>query len=147
MQVKFKKENPNAVMPLKTEGNAGLDMTAISKEETSDFVEYDTGIAIEIPEGYVGLLFPRSSVSKMDLTLCNSVGVIDPSYRGTIRFRYKCIAMPIDFSLDELDYKIYNVGDRVGQLIIMPYPDIELVESDALTSTDRGDKGYGSTGR
>ncbi len=147
MQVKFKKNHPDAAAPLQSEGNAGMDMTAISKEETADFIEYDTGISMEIPDGYVGLLFSRSSVSKMDLTLCNAVGVVDSSYRGTIRFRFKCIAMPIDFALDDLDYKVYNVGDRIGQLIIIPYPKIELIESDELSSTERGDNGYGSTGR
>lgn len=57
--------------------DAGMDMVAISKTETENYIEFDTGIAVEIPEGFVGLIFPRSSISKKDLSLCNSVGVID----------------------------------------------------------------------
>lgn len=144
MKVKFKKLNNKAVIPsYGTEGAAGLDMTAISKEihynkdGTLAFIEYDTGISLEIPIGFVGLVFPRSSVSKLDMSLANSVGVIDSDYRGSISFRFKTTSF--------MPGKQYEVGDRVGQLVVVPYPQIELEEVDTLNETQRGEGGYGST--
>jgi dUTP pyrophosphatase len=98
-------------------------------------VTYDTGIAIEIPQGYVGLLFPRSSVSKTVLTLSNSVGVIDSGYRGSIMFKFRYPE----------EGPVYEVGDRVGQIIIMPYPQISFEEVEELSETERGEGGFGST--
>jgi dUTP pyrophosphatase len=100
-------------------------------------VTYDTGLSIEIPEGYVGLLFPRSSVSKTTLNLANSVGVIDSGYRGPLmlKFRY----------LEEGD--VYEVGDRVAQLVIMKLPFVEIIEVSELSSSERGEGGFGSTGK
>lgn len=140
MNVKIKKLSPNAVIPVYAKpGDAGLDLVAISEEWTEDngMVTYDTGLAIEIPEGHVGLLFPRSSVSKTILTLANSVGVIDSGYRGPImlKFRYPEEGM------------VYEVGEKVGQIIILPYPQITFEEVDELSSTDRGEGGFGSTGK
>ena len=142
MQVKVKKLHPNAVIPSYSKaGDAALDMTAISvdKDEYGNAV-YKTGLAIEIPEGYVGLLFPRSSNSKTDLYLTNHVGVIDSGYRGEIMFKYRGVR-------GLLDAKIYAKNERVGQLIILPYPQIELIESDTLSETERGNGGFGSTGK
>ena len=90
MDVKVKLLHKDAQLPKYAgQGDAGLDLTCVSVNEEESFIEYDTGVSIEIPEGYVGLLFPRSSVSKKDIMLCNSVGVIDSSYRGSIKVRYK----------------------------------------------------------
>ena len=145
MVVKFKKLSPNAVTPsyAKT-GDAGMDITAIAhKINTSDnYIEYYSGLAVEIPPGYVGLLFPRSSVSKTDLNLANCVGVVDSGYRGELTFRYKFAKDAFFASL-----KRYQDGDRVGQLVIMPYPQIELLEVEDLSESDRGDGSYGSTGK
>jgi dUTP pyrophosphatase len=99
-------------------------------------VTYNTGLAIEIPEGHVGLLFPRSSISKTVLSLANSVGVIDSGYRGSIMFKFRYPE----------EGMVYDVGDRVGQIIIMPYPTIEFEETEELSSTERGQGGFGSTG-
>ena len=143
MRVKFKKTEKEAVLPIKTAGNAGLDMTALRVEHTDMYTEYDTGIAVQIPEGYVGLLFPRSSISKYDIVLANSVGVIDSSYRGPIKFRFKKKA---NTSHAKKYPKMYTIGDKIGQLVILPYPDIEIVEVDELSSTERGEGGFGSTG-
>ena len=127
----------NPVVPKYTKpGDAGLDLTAISVTtyfEAGDFHEYGTGLAFEIPEGHVGLLYPRSSITNKRMMLKNSVGVIDSGYRGEVKLRF----------IGEQDYK---VGDRVGQLIIMPYPQIELKEVADLEQSDRGVGGYGSTG-
>jgi dUTP pyrophosphatase len=142
MQVKIKKLHPDAVIPSYSKaGDAAMDLTAISveKDEYGNAV-YGTGLAIEIPEGYVGLLFPRSSNSKTDLYLTNHVGVIDSGYRGEIMFKYRGVRGLIDA-------KIYAKNERVGQLIILPYPQIELIESDTLSETERGSGGFGSTGK
>jgi dUTP pyrophosphatase len=142
MKVKFKKLNTNAIVPKYSKsGDAGLDLTATSKDSLNNpqygFVEYGTGLAVEIPEGYVGLLFPRSSISNTGLIMANSVGVIDSGYRGEIKFRFKYIPGTAD----------YNIGDRVGQLIILPYPSIETEEVDELNSSERGEGGFGSSGK
>ena len=140
MEVKIKRLHPNAVIPRYAKnGDAGMDLTAISVYRDDDGnIVYGTGISIEIPQGYVGFLFPRSSNSKTNLTLTNSTGVIDSGYRGEISMKFK-----------ELKYEIkrYDIGDRIGQLIIMPYPQIEFKEVDELSKSERGDAGYGSTGR
>jgi dUTP pyrophosphatase len=141
MQVRVKRLHIDAKIPAYSKpGDAGLDLTAISmSRDKHDNITYGTGLAIEIPQGYVGLIYPRSSNSKTDLYLTNHVGVIDSGYRGEIMFKYR----PNNGTFA----KIYHVGDRVGQLIIMPYPQIELVESDELTDSVRGDAGFGSTGK
>jgi len=138
MKVKIKKLAPTAVVPkYAKDGDAGLDLTATSRRsDPQGFIEYGTSLSIEIPYGHVGLLFPRSSISKVNMTLCNAVGVIDSGYRGEICLRFKPAGMGVG---------IYEVGDRVGQLIIVPYPQIELEEVDELDETVRGVGGFGST--
>lgn len=142
MKVKIKKLHPDAVIPSYAKpGDAGMDLTAVSMEPIFGQVTYGTGISIEIPVGYVGLLFPRSSICNTYLTLSNSVGVIDSAYRGEIK---------AVFNLDEhgegRDYTCYSVGDRIAQLVIIPYPRISFEEVDELTDTERGTSGYGSSG-
>ena len=144
MDVKIKKLDPKAVIPKYAKpGDAGMDLTAIRYEydEKHDNHVYGTGLSIEIPEGYVGLLFPRSSNRKTDAYMTNHVGVIDSGYRGEIMITYKT---RFDCS-DEYD-RPYNEGDRVAQLMIIPYPEINLVEVDELSKTERGEGGHGSTG-
>lgn len=141
MKVKIKKKHTDAVTPeYKTEGAACLDLVAVDASFTPGmpYVEYDTGIALEIPEGYVGLIYPRSSVSDRGLTLCNSTGIIDSDYRGSIKFRFYNMNEWCDF---------YDIGDRIGQIMIVPYPRIEFEESYELGDTERGTGGYGSTGQ
>ena len=105
----------------------------------TDYIEYDTGLAFEIEEGYVGLVFPRSSVPKYHLSLANAVSVVDSGYRGSVTARFKK-------TLDRAWATEYNVGDRIAQIIILPYPQVEFVEADELSSTERGAGGYGSSG-
>ncbi len=141
MQIKFKKLVETAITPTYAKPNdCGLDLTAISETTVEEsgfgYIEYGTGIAAEIPEGFVGLLFPRSSISQTGLILANSVGVVDSGYRGEIKLRFKWIK----------GAKQYNVGDRIGQLVILPYPIIELLEVDELTQTARAAEGFGSSG-
>ena len=139
MKIRFKKLSPSAVVPRKAHASdAGFDLTCTRYEVTNgELFTYHTDIAVEIPDGYVGLLFPRSSIYKQDLFLTNSVGVIDSGYRGevTAKFRPHLFAKP------------YDKGDRVAQMIIMPYPHVDFVEVDELSESDRGEGGYGSTGK
>lgn len=146
MKLKIKKLVPEAVVPkIANIGDAGADMTAIDKSyDGYGNVVYKTGIAMEIPLGYVGLLFPRSSVSKKTISLANSVGVIDSTYRGEIIFKFKPTP---HFTVEELGDFEYEVGDRIGQIIILPYPEIEYEEVDDLSDTVRGTDGFGSTGK
>lgn len=140
MKIKIKKLHEDAVIPTYAKhGDAGMDLTTATGPKWSDnYVEYDTGLAMEIPEGYVGLLFPRSSISKTNLILANCVGVVDSGYRGPIKLRFK--------SVGSVPGSRYKNGDRVGQIIIMPVPAFEFDEVKELSDTSRGDGGFGSTG-
>lgn len=137
MKIKIKKLHPGAIKPKYAKlGDAGMDFTAASITYDRDYITYHTGWALQIPENHVGLLFPRSSVYKTKQMLSNSVGVIDSGYRGEIMFKFTR-------STDELEYYI---GDRIGQILIIPYPKIEFIETHELSETERGEGGYGSTG-
>ena len=136
--LKFKKLVETAVVPNKaTSGSNGFDLTATSKEWHDEFQAYvyGTGVAIEIPKGYVGLLFPRSSVRKYTLTMANCVGVIDSDYRGEIMATFR--------PTNPYQGKVYNVGDKCCQLLIFESPEFEIEEVDELSDTERGTKGHG----
>jgi dUTP pyrophosphatase len=144
MKVKIKKLHSDAIIPKYAKpGDAGMDLTAISCEVTPNYVEYDTGLAFEIPEGYVGLIFARSSVSNKDLVLKNCVGVCDSSYRGSVKLRFHSTF----FGMFSTNFRpnFYDPGERVGQIIILPYPQIELEEVEELSDSERGIGGFGST--
>ena len=148
MKVKIKKLDERAVVPsYAKKGDAGLDFTAvnISKDNVGN-ITYHTGLAIEIPEGYVGLLFPRSSISKKQQFLTNSVGVIDSGYRGEIMAKFKPVMGSYESILDLFESNEYQVGDKIVQLIILPYPQIEFEEVEELSETERGYGGFGHTG-
>jgi dUTP pyrophosphatase len=163
MQVKVKKLVENAVVPAYGKpGDAGMDLTATSMSfDTDGNVVYGVGLAFEIPEGYVGLLFPRSSNAKKGLALTNSVGVIDSGYRGEVMFKFKPTVKFYDFNPDSASHNEYSkvqginaynvdayaIGDRIGQIIIMPYPQVTFEEVSELSDTERGEGGYGSTGK
>ncbi len=138
--VKVKKLDPNAVIPTYSkDGDAGMDLTITNiKENTTFSISYGFGISMEIPKGYVGLVFPRSSVRNQDLILSNCVGVIDSGYRGELQATFK--------KTQGLDSISYNVGERGAQIVILPYPQIRMVESNELSNTERGEGGFGSTG-
>lgn len=139
LEVKIKKLNENAVIPAYAKpGDAGMDLTAVSHEYKNGNHIYGTGLAIEIPKGHVGLLFPRSSNRKTRAYLTNHVGVIDSGYRGEIMLTFK--------NVDLTALEPYKVGDRIAQLMIVPYPTIELIEVEELSETERGTGGHGSTG-
>jgi len=137
--LRLKKLVPEAVIPAYAKpGDAGLDLTATSVnfDETTRKLSVGFGLAAEIPAGHVGLLFPRSSIHKTGMILSNCVGVIDSGYRGEIRSIFYVPA----------GAKPYAVGDRCAQLIVMPYPQVQVIEADELSDTVRGAGGFGSTG-
>ena len=147
MKVRIKKLNEGAKVPsYSKEGDAGLDFTAveISRDNVGN-ITYHTGLAVEIPQGYVGLLFPRSSISKKQQFLTNGVGMIDSSYRGEIMAKFKPVMGTYDTILDLFESNEYQVGDRIVQMIIIPYPQIEFEEVEELSSSERGHGGFGST--
>ena len=140
--IKFKALHSDAVLPSRAHpSDAGLDLTAVSYDinETEGYIEYDTGIACEIPVGCVGLLTARSSITKKDLMLKNSVGVIDSSYRGPIKARF--------YRTKPGSRNIYARGERIAQLLIVPIKleDAEFVSE--LSDTSRSTGGFGSTGK
>lgn len=148
MEVKIKRLVEDAVIPAYAhDTDAGLDLVATSYEYKDDIHchVYGTGLAVEIPEGYVGLLFPRSSNRKTESYLTNHVGVVDSGYRGEIMLSFKTRDYK-EVAIQQL-YKPYEVGDKVAQLIIMPYPKIKFIEVDELSNSDRGENGHGSTGK
>ncbi len=144
MKVPFIKLQPNAVTP--TYGSAcaaGADLYALADSDilipAGKTVFVSTGIAMEIPEGFVGLVFARSSMgAKRNLAPANKVGVIDSDYRGEIR-----VVLHNHGDTDQ----VVAPGERVAQLVIVPYLTAEFEECSSLSDTERGDGGFGSTGR
>jgi dUTP pyrophosphatase len=167
LTVNIKKLHPDAVIPKYAKpGDAGMDLVATSKiYDKYGNVSYGVGLGFEIPDGYVGLLFPRSSNSKQDILLSNSVGVLDSGYRGEVFFKFKPSAAFVDeqpapsidsdtFDRIELpnpsedwDFSVYKVGERIGQIIILPYPKVVFNEVNELSPTIRGAGGFGSSGK
>lgn len=183
MNVKIKKLSDKAQIPTYAKpGDAGMDVYATRKwiDEYGN-VCYGTDLAFELPEGYAMFIFPRSSVSKYTLSLCNSVGILDSGYRGELIFKFRPTLVygaieniednedEIGFVTDDIDdntvcvipgdnpyinsgvlyydYLHYNVGDKVGQIVIMPYPQIQFEEVNELEESERGTGGFGSSGK
>ena len=139
MRVRVKRLDAGAIVPKYAKpGDAGMDLYAVTQsfDKHGNYV-YGTGLAIEIPEGHVGLLFPRSSISKTAHSLRNAVGVIDSGYRGEIMMKY---------DINTRNLPVYAVGDRIAQIIILPYPQIGFEEVGELSDSERGSGGFGSTG-
>jgi dUTP diphosphatase len=143
MELKIKRLTDKAVLPIRAhKSDAGLDLTAVditleSNECGQTVVVYHSGLAVEIPEGHVGLLFPRSSIANKSMFMTNGVGVIDAGYRGEIMAKMHITT----------DGKpaIHQLGERFAQLVVMPIPEITVVEATELSNTDRGNGGYGSS--
>lgn len=145
--LKVKILSERAVMPSYAKpGDAGLDLTVTSREVIDYYPGFDLkpkqmrlgfGIAIELPPGYVGLLFPRSSVYKTDLRLSNCVGIIDSGYRGEIQ-----AVFDVSGQGDS-----YYIGERAVQLVILRLPSLDIIQTDALSDSNRGVQGYGSSGK
>lgn len=178
MKIKFMKTHPDAVIPTRgSAGAAGFDLTAVSLRRAADIYIYDTGLALEIPYGYWGGIYARSSLFFTGLEKCGGVCVIDSDYRGSILVMFR--EVPGDQHARRLALHPmfpgktglmhpYKRGDRIAQLIIQPclvptqvvnYTEdgsykmpvtlehIEFIETAKLSTTARGSGGYGSTGR
>lgn len=144
MEVKIKKLNENAKITHGSEKSAGYDLHACMDSE-SIFIEpqtnklVGTGISMAIPEGYFGGIYARSGLAtKEGLRPANCVGVVDSDYRGEIK---------VALFNDTNEKKVVVNGDRIAQLIIQPYLDLEFVEVDELDDSNRGENGFGSTGK
>ena len=144
MELKIKKLHPNAILPTYgSAGAAGADLYALPEGEPitiapGETVFIHTGLAMAIPEGYVGLNFARSGLaSKRGLAPANKVGVIDSDYRGELM-----VALHNHGSVPQT----IEPGDRVAQFLIMPVIQADFCEVDTLDETDRGSGGFGSTG-
>lgn len=144
MEIKIKRLNKRAKIPtFGTKFSAGADLYCAEEHEISvcsgQKCSIGTGISMEIPEGYVGLIFARSGLAcKNGLRLCNSVGVIDADYRGEIK---------VVLYNDSEYVREIKPGERVAQMIIMPYPKVIFTEVEELSDTVRGVSGFGGTGR
>lgn len=140
MKIKVKRLNELAMLPTKAHAtDAGFDLYATSKIYDNDGnVVYGCGLAFEIPEGYMGLVFPRSSNARTQLILSNSVGVIDAGYRGEVTAKFKRLYL--------ISQGEYAIGERFAQIIFLPIPNVELEITDELSDSERGMGGYGSSG-
>lgn len=144
MELKFKRLKDGAVLPIRgTKGSAGIDLTCTNitttlNEANQLMLVYHTDLAVEIPEGYVGLLVPRSSIWNKSLWLTDNVGIIDADFRGEIVAVMKATTDTVP--------AIYKVGERFCQLVIVPVPEYTITEVENLSETERGENGFGSTG-
>ena len=137
MILKIKKLRDDAQIPTYAHhDDAGMDIYATSKEVKEKFIEYGTGLAFEIPTDHVMFIYPRSSLSNKDLIMANHVGVLDSGYRGELKLRFR-----------KIGEDIYEVGEKIGQIIVVPFPKIDFQEVDELSETHRGEGGFGSTGK
>lgn len=143
MELKVKKVRDNAILPTRGDSEAaGIDLYAcIDKPITiqpGQTIMIGSGIACEFPNGYFGAVVPRSSVGiKRHLTLPNNLGVIDYSFRGEIMMAFTNVGE---------DGQTINPGERLAQMILLPYVTYNIVETDTLSETERGIGGIGSTG-
>lgn len=140
MKIKVKLLNDTAIVPTKAHASdAGYDLYVNNTQfDAVGNIVYGSGVAMEIPKGYVGLVFPRSSIASKSLSLSNSVGVIDSGYRGEIMGKFR--------DVPTAPCNVYEVGERFAQIIIMPYPEVEFEVAESLDDSDRGEGGYGSSG-
>lgn len=145
MQINIKKLRDNATIPARGSASAaGYDLYACLNHrggytiQPNQTVKVNTGIAVEIPEGYFGAVFARSGLStNKGLRPANCVGVIDSDYRGEI-----IVALHNDTNTKQT----FADGERIAQLVIIPFLPVEFCEVDELGETARGTGGYGSTG-
>lgn len=166
INIKFKKLNKKAVVPaIATPGSVGMDLVATSRVETDKYIEYGLGFATEMPDNVFAFIVPNSRISKYDLFIRNAPCTIDGDYRGEWRIRFGKIHTPTKFEVvlskvrnwlgikdveatvfsSDHEYKIFQVGDVVGQAIFLRYDNVTITEVDELSDTVRGDGGFGST--
>ena len=145
MEIKIKKLKENAILP--TRGSlfaAGYDLYACLDTDSVTIAPHKsakigTGIAAALPVGYFGAIFARSGLAtKQSLRPANCVGVVDADYRGEF---IVCLHNDSD------ETRVINAGERIAQLVLMPFMEMEFIETDSLDETERGAGGFGSTGK
>ncbi len=125
-----------------TNGDAGLDLYSSEpcRLEPGARASVGTGVAVQIPEGHAGLVLPRSGwAAKHGISLVNAPGLIDAGYRGEVRV--------LLLNTDRNDAFEISEGDRIAQLLVVPFASLDPVEADSLAESERGEGGFGSTGR
>ena len=143
MNIKIKKLSNKATIPTRgSDQAAGYDLYAANTEmitiEPHKTVKVPTDLALEIPEGYFGGIFARSGLAtKSGLAPANKVGVVDSDYRGNV-----IVALHNDTDMP----RVIDIKERIAQLVVMPYLNVEFDEVEELDNTERGDGGFGSTG-
>lgn len=156
IEIKVKKIVPEAHLPTKAKnGDAGFDLVAIDDGivDSDGFIQYRTGLSIEPPPGVHTEIWPRSSISKYDMALANSIGLIDNGYRGELLIRFKPTLRYSQMQDGEVyvtlpkPFKKYQKGDKIAQLVISSTINALFIESNELAETSRGAGGFGSSGR
>ena len=156
MNIQIKKLHTDAVIPTKANcSDAGYDLTAIDDGivDASGFIQYRTGLAVCADIGYHLEVFPRSSITKYDLSLANTIGLIDNGYRGEILLRFKIASRAAKSPMSNTIYtsqdgelRVYKKGDKIGQIVVKKTEDAIFNLVDDLNESDRGSGGFGSTG-
>jgi dUTP pyrophosphatase len=143
VELRFQRLSDAAVLPTRAhEGDAGLDLyaaEAVTVAPAGGRIDVGTGVAVEIPPGHAGLVLPRSgSARKHGITLTNAPGLIDSGYRGELRV--------LVLNTDPTEAFEIAPGDRIAQLVIVAVATLDSVEVDALSESERGEGGFGSSG-
>lgn len=145
MELKVKKLTLDAIIPTyATDGSGCFDIYSTTAGDVFEDLTFDTGLSFEIPQGFVMLVFSRSGHGfKSGIRLANCVGVIDSDYRGELKVK---LTNDSSNKTSRLNWLTVNKGDRIAQALVIPYPQVQFIEVDELTSTERGVGGFGSTG-
>ena len=141
IELPIQRLHADAVVPQRAyTGDAGLDLASCERVELApgERALVGTGLAVAIPEGYAGFVQPRSGLAaRHGLTVVNSPGLVDSGYRGELRV--------VLLNTDRTEPFVVEPGMRIAQLVVLPVPELELVEVDELPSSERGVRGFGSS--
>ena len=141
IELPIQRVRPDAVVPSRAyAGDAGVDLAAIERIELGpgERAVVPTGLAVAIPDGYAGFVQPRSGLaSRHGITIVNAPGLVDSGYRGEL--------MVVLHNTDRDEPFVVEAGMRIAQLVVLPIPEIELVEVEELPATERGGRGFGSS--
>jgi dUTP pyrophosphatase len=141
IELPIRRLRPDAVLPERAySGDAGLDLAACERVQLppGERVTVGTGLAVAIPEGYAGFVQPRSGIAmRHGITIVNSPGLVDSGYRGELQV--------VLLNTDPREAFVVEPGMRIAQLVVVPLPEIDLVEVDELPESERGVRGFGSS--
>jgi dUTP pyrophosphatase len=141
IELPIQRLRPDAVVPVRAySGDAGLDLSSCERVELApgERALVPTGLAVAIPEGYAGFVQPRSGLAaKHGISIVNTPGLVDSGYRGELLINL--------VNTDKHEAFVVEPGMRIAQLVILPIPELELVEVDELPESERGVRGFGSS--